>query len=116
MFGKGKVAVDESGASTSLYIHQQVVEVGKLYQTDPITGTDDIRLYVNEGAEIDVYGSDSDTIPTSFSEMNCPSENEGATGCLRFALTPKFLGFKTSSGTPHIIITNCNLIEIGDLS
>ena len=114
LFGKGNVAVDEDGEDTSIELNQQEVETGKLYQTFPLTITPDIRIYVDVASTVSVYGSDSDEIPTSFSSMDCPEENQDVTGCLSTACIPKLLAFQGSAN--KIIITNCKLVEVGDLS
>ena len=115
MFGLASIGVEESGPSTSIMNNQQELETGKLYLTCANLGSN-VRLFIGVDGKVDVYGSDSKTIPTTFDEMSCPECNEAVTGINALEIIPRYIAFKANEGTPEIIVTNCNCYEVGNLT
>lgn len=113
LFGPNTIVEVAEGPETTMMTNQQTAEVSKLYLANPSYGA---RVFIGLDGTVDVYGSDSATIPTTFAEMDCPEANEGVTGILMLGITPRYLAFKSNTGTPEIILTNCNLYEVQDLS
>ena len=112
MFGKGKLGEVETGSTDSLMLNQVLAETGKLYSTErsPIGVIG--RLWSD--SSIDVYGSDSNEVPSSLSDMACPDGNDGVQGLRIFGTVPRYIAF--SGSNDHIVLTNLIVHEIGDIS
>lgn len=116
MFGENNIGLAEGADKKCLLKTQQRVEANKVYMIEHDPEGDYPRLYVGEEGTVSVYGSDSETLPVAFTEMNLPSENTDVTGLLLFGMLPKYVAFEITDGTPEILVNNCKLTEVGEIA
>lgn len=116
LFGANSVSEEVTGPSDCLMKNQMEAEPNKIYCTEGSLSIGTPRLFVGLEGKVNVYGSDSKTIPTSLDNMYLPEVNEEVSGIRTFGTLPRYIAFTVVSGDPEIILTNLNLIPVGDIS
>lgn len=75
-----------------------------------------IKMWINSGS-VDIFGSDSETRPTSLSEMTLNPENSNVSGHDYFDAIPVYLAIRQNTGTTNeVIVTGLELENLGNIN
>ena len=73
-------------------------------------------LFINSGT-VDVYGSNSETVPVSFATMTLNDENTAVKGVIGFSIIPTYIAIKQNVGdTTELTVRGTNFIDMGAIS
>lgn len=115
IYGSLLSVVDHGPNTESLMKNQVEAKANIIYCTNGSVGLGTPRLFVGLEGKVNVYGSDSKTIPEDLTEMYLPEVNEEVSGLRVFGALPRYLLFTVVSGEPEIILTNCKLSAVKEL-
>lgn len=99
---------------------QKAIELDKLYEVEigSNAGTEQLRqsLFI-KGGTVDVYGSNSATEPTSYSDMELREQDTDLKGVIPFDTIPRYIAVKENTATvTELILSGVGCKELGTVS
>ena len=73
------------------------------------------HLFINSGT-VDVYGSNSESVPANFAAMTLNDENTAVKGIIGFYVIPTYIAITQNTGsTTELTVRGTNFIDMGVL-